>query len=93
MMTLEEKLVALDDVVGREVGGEMVLLNLHTGYYFGLDGVGARAWELLSSDAHTLTEISDVIEAEYDAPREKIEADLLALADELLKKELIAKAD
>src|SRR2546430_2126111 len=32
------------DVVFRELEGEMVLLNLATGVYFGLDPVGTRIW-------------------------------------------------
>lgn len=90
-MQLDERIGVAKDVVGREVGGEMVLLNMHTGFYFGLDGVGARAWELITQEARTLAEISDVIEAEFDAPRERIEADVIALATELHEKELITR--
>ena len=35
------------DVVYRELGGEMVLLNLKTGVYFGLNETGAEMWTLL----------------------------------------------
>lgn len=78
-----------DDVVSREVGGEMVLLDLASGQYFGLDLVGGRIWELLSERSQTLRELSDQIEAEFDAPREQIEADILALANQLRDQELI----
>ena len=39
-----------EDVVSREVGGEAVLLNLATGTYFGLDGVGTEIWNLLARE-------------------------------------------
>ena len=92
-MQLSDSYTTSDDVVAREVGGEMVLLDLASGQYFGLDTVGGRIWELLSDRAHTLSELCDVIESEFDAPRERIEADMMALAQQLSEQELIvAKA-
>ena len=77
------------EVVAREMGGEMVLLDLASGQYFGLDTVGMRVWELLSERPHTLAELCNVIETEVEAPRDQIEADLLLLAGELGKQDLI----
>ncbi|MEM7780741.1 MAG: PqqD family protein [Pseudomonadota bacterium] len=78
--------------MAREVGGEMVLLDLNSGNYFGLDVVGGRIWELLSDRPQSLQELCDQVEAEFDAPRERIEADLIALAMDLMDKELISAA-
>ena len=89
-MQLTDRFVVSEDVVAREVGGEIVLLDLNSGQYFGLDSVGGRIWELLSERPHTLAELCDLVEAEFDAPRERIEADLLSLATELKAQELIA---
>jgi len=89
-MQLSDRFTVTNDVVAREVGGEMVLLDLSSGQYFGLDPVGARIWELLSERPHGLNELSDCIENEFDAPREQIESDLIALAKQLLEQKLIA---
>lgn len=78
-----------DNVVSREVSGEFVLLDLESGIYFGLDKVGARIWELLSDRPHSIAELSDRIEAEFDAARETIEADLAELFEQLIAKELV----
>ena len=92
-MQLTDSYTISDDVVAREVGGEMVLLDLASGQYFGLDTVGGRFWELLSDRPHTLAELCDAIEAEFDAPRDRIEADMMALAKQMRDQELIvAKA-
>lgn len=91
-MQLSDRLEASSDVVAREVGGEMVLLDLNSGNYFGLDVVGGRIWELLSDRPQSLQELCDQVEAEFDAPRERIEADLIALAMDLMDKELISAA-
>lgn len=88
-MELSQTFTVSSEVVAREVGGEMVLLDLASGQYFGLDPVGTRIWELLSACPQTLKQLCDAIEAEFDAPRERIEQDLLALAAQLSEQELI----
>jgi hypothetical protein len=89
-MATQEIFCASEDVVAREVGGEMVLLDLASGLYFGLDPVGTVVWQHLSDHGATLAQIADVIEAEFDAPRDRIEADLVALIAQLSEKKLIA---
>lgn len=91
-MTINQSFQASDDVVSREVGGEMVLLDLASGLYFGLDPVGSRVWEKLSEGATSLTQLVDAIEAEFDAPRDRIESDLAQLLAELTEKHLVAAA-
>ena len=88
-MELSETFKVSDEVVAREVGGEMVLLDLASGQYFGLDPVGTRIWELLSDSPRSLNQLCDTIEAEFDAPRDRIERDLLALAVQLSDQDLI----
>nr|WP_298925198.1 PqqD family peptide modification chaperone [uncultured Erythrobacter sp.] len=88
-MNLNDRFVASEDVVAREVSGETVLLDLTNGQYFGLDPVGGRIWELLSEKPRSLSAVCDTIESEYDAPRETIEADILALAADLAERDLI----
>lgn len=88
-MNLDTIIIASKDVVAQEVGGELVLLDLEGGQYFGLDTVGGRFWELLIEEPRTLSVLCDAIEAEFDAPRAAIEADLLALAASLAEQGLI----
>lgn len=77
------------DVVAREVSGEMVLLDLESGMYFGLDAVGAFVWAKLAERAHTFGDLVDGVAAEYDAPRDRIETDLHALFADLSEKGLV----
>lgn len=80
---------ASDDVIARDVAGEMVLLNLETGIYFGLDAVGCRVWERLADEGATLAQLTDLVEAEFDAPRDVIERDLQALLEQFIENRLI----
>jgi hypothetical protein len=63
------------DVVFRDLEGELVLLNLATGVYFGLDPLGTRIWALID-DGCTMDEIVSAITAEYDVDAEACRTDL-----------------
>ena len=86
-MNLSSVLDIPNHVVAREVMGEMVLLDLGSGAYFGLDPIGARIWEL-ASEGKSLGAIADVVLDEYDVTREDVEADILRLVGELCEKDL-----
>jgi len=88
-MNQNQRFQASEDVVAREVAGEMVLLDLSSGLYFGLDPVGSRIWERLSAGACSLAEVCDAIEAEFDAPRNQIDQDVRALFADLANRKLI----
>jgi Coenzyme PQQ synthesis protein D (PqqD) len=75
-------------VTARTVGTEMVILDLASGAYFGLDPVGTRIWQLMEQ-RRNLSEVCRVMLDEYDTSREILERDLLALAHELADKKLI----
>jgi hypothetical protein len=81
-VTLASTFVHSTDVLFQEVGGEAVLLDLASETYFGLNPVGTRIWQLLG-DGSALQSIRDTLVAEYDAPPEQIETDLLTLATQL----------
>jgi hypothetical protein len=88
-MTLTERFVPKPDVIFRALGTEAVVLNLESGTYFGLNSVGTRIWMLL--EQHDLSGTLEQLAAEYDAPRERIEADVLALVDSLEGKGLLER--
>ncbi len=91
-MKLADRFQKSEDVVSREVAGEMVLLDLASGLYFGLDPVGSRIWEVLDDGPCALNDVCAAIEAQFDAPREVIERDVIALMQELSEKSLVESA-
>jgi hypothetical protein len=90
-MTLSDRVEIPSQVMTRTVGEEVVMLDLASGTYFGLDPVGARIWELMV-DGMTLGEIRDQMLAEYEVTQEEIERDILRLAEELNGQGLIQVA-
>jgi hypothetical protein len=77
-----------EDVVFRELEGEIVILNLEKGEYFGVDDVGTRVWTLFA-EGRSLRQVADIMVSEYDVPRETVAADLLRLTGELISHGLI----
>jgi hypothetical protein len=80
---------AANDVLFRELNGEAVLLNLESGHYFGLDGVGTRIWRLCQQHG-SLEAVWRAMCEEFDAPDDTLRSDLLAFVGELQAKGLIA---
>ncbi len=88
-MKLEDRFRKSEDVVAREVAGEMVLLDLASGLYFGLNSVGCQVWEALDEEPRALADVCAAIEAQFNAPRDVIERDVMALMQELSEKALV----
>jgi hypothetical protein len=77
-----------DDVLTTDFGGEMVLLNLRDGVYYGLDAVGSRIWALLQQ-AVSVAGIREAIAAEYDVDPARCERDIQSLLSDLAVKGLV----
>ena len=76
--------------VNQKVGDELVILNLESGHYFGLDEVGARMVELIGEHGEVDKVVACMVE-EYDACSTQIKGDLEELLSELTKNNLIVK--
>ena len=71
-----------DHVIVRQLGDESVMLDMASGYYFGLDPVGARIWQLLL-ETSSLAEIVERLAQEYDVTPEQAKSDLVRFVEEL----------
>lgn len=87
-VTLASRVRPSEDVVSRDLSGELVLLNLRTGVYFGLDPVGTRMWHLMC-EHQSLRKVLDSIVEEYAVAEAQGAQDLLAFAALLREKGLI----
>jgi len=90
-VNLSDRLSIPAPVMTRTIGDELVLLHLESGTYFGLDPVGTRIWQLMA-DGRTLEEVCQAMTEAYEVSREEVERDVLALAESLRERCLIAVA-
>jgi hypothetical protein len=86
------KLRQPDDVMLRELDGESVLLNLDNGRYYGLDEVGTRLYELLTTSASVEAALAAAL-AEYEVGEQTLRSDLSALIARLVDEGLLEIAD
>ena len=77
-------------VMSRLVGDETVLLDLSSGIYFGLDGVGKRIWETIEK-GRTLAEIVAVVTSEFDVETAQAEKDVIAFTADLAERGLLVE--
>ena len=80
------------DVLVSQVGDELVLLDLATEQYFGLDSVGRTMWEQLT----TAPSIADAVLAlltEYEIDRDRLLHDIGQLLGELVSRNLVELRD
>lgn len=75
----------------RQVGEEMVMLNLARENYYCLDPVGARLMQIAEPGA-TLEQITERLLEEFDAARELVEGDVRRIAGELIAAGLLEPA-
>ena len=77
-----------DHVLTRRAAGETVLLNLDNEEYYGLSGVGDRAWRLFE-EAKPFGEVVEVLVGEFEVEPSVLEADLTALIGDLVASGLV----
>jgi hypothetical protein len=87
-MKLDTQLSIPPQVMSRLVGDETVLLDLSSGIYFGLDGVGKRIWETVE-EGRSLAETATVITSEFEVDEAQAQADVIEFAKDLVERGLL----
>ncbi len=87
-MNLDQKITFSETVFAQEVDGEMVLLDMESENYFGLDEVGTAIWQAMQ-EKETLQEVLEVLLELYDVEAEVLERDLSDFVGKLLESGLI----
>ena len=77
-----------DDVNAAHVGEEMVMMRLESDYYYGMDDIGRRVWELLEAPM-SATDLSEKLMKEYKVSQEECEADLLEFLTKLQEEGIV----
>jgi hypothetical protein len=90
-VSLDSALQVPAGVTTRELQGELVLLNLDSGTYFGLDETGTAMWRLIEQH-HALRRVFDAMLQEFDVAANTLERDLLTLVQQLVDKGLLVVA-
>jgi hypothetical protein len=88
-LTLNSQVTAVPDLLASDLAGEMVLLNLADGVYYGLDAVGAQIWRSIGQPRAVHDLVDDVV-AHYEVDRARCEQDVLVFLTDLAAHGLVA---
>jgi hypothetical protein len=80
--------INVPQVVGEVIDGEAVIINLESGFYYSLDGVGGDIWAGCERGL-PLRGIVDEINGKYDADKATVEKAVDKLVDELVGEGLV----
>ncbi|MDI5921847.1 PqqD family peptide modification chaperone [Halomonas sp. LR5S13] len=80
------------DLVAADLDGELVMMNAVAGRYYGISGVGARAFELLESPI-SIEGLVETITHEYEVEADKCRRDLQAFVQELMANGLVRQVN
>jgi hypothetical protein len=97
---LDQTYVPSDDIVAREIEGELIVVPMVAGIgdledeLFSLNDTGKDIWRRLDGKT-TLAEVAKSLAVEYSAPPGEIENDVIGLVGELVRRRmlLIVKPD
>ena len=85
-----ERFIQNKSIVQSKIGEEVVMLDMESGFYFGLNSVASVIWGLLAEEIG-FGKLIDQLMAQFDVERSLCEADTLELLDQMLEKKIIRK--
>lgn len=88
MFSKGSTIVAVSEQISSNLAGDAVILNFHSGIYYGLNEVGAYIWDLVQQPK-TFQDICDALMNEYEVKAEVCEQDLADLLQALADSKLI----
>ena len=77
-----------DDQVSADIDGEVVMMSIEQGSYYGLDDVGSRIWELIE-EPRAVGDIVDRLLNEYEVDHDTCLHDVLVFLDKLAEQNLV----
>jgi hypothetical protein len=75
-------------VLTAEVGGEIVMMNIEQGHYFGLDEIGSDIWKRIEPPCSFATLIEGLA-ADYEADRATIVAEVQSLLGNMANHDVV----
>lgn len=68
-ITLDTVVAQTDTVLSADLGGEIVMMSIEQGEYYGLDSVGSYIWELIAQP-RAVSELCALLVEEFDVEQE-----------------------
>ncbi len=95
LLTLDAVCAPSDNIVAREIEGDVIIVPLVAGIsdaddeLYTLNETGRAIWRVLDG-RRTLGDVAVALTQEFDAPRAELEADVLGFAAEMVRRGILA---
>jgi len=87
-ITLDTYIKRNNEVFASHIDDEVVMMNIQSGKYYGMDTIGSRIWELINEKIQ-VQQVVDQLLDEYDVSEEQCKNDVLEFLDELNENKLV----
>lgn len=87
-MSLQKRYIQNKEIIQSKIGEEVVMLDVESGFYFGLNSVASIIWGMLEKEI-SFSELIDQLLSQFDVDRQLCEQDTQELLDQLLDKHII----
>lgn len=88
MITEDTVVVAATGIESADLDGEAVLLDVNSGLYYGLSGVGAKIMDLIK-ELMTVRSLIEALLEEYDVNPERLHRDVISFLADMEDRQLI----
>ena len=76
------------EIIQSKIGEEVVMLDMESGFYFGLNSVASVIWAMMEKGI-SFEDLCDQLIEQFDVERALCESDTQELIDQLLEKKII----
>lgn len=87
-MTLDSVVQRNPKLVASQMDGEVVMMSIDDGAYYGLDEIGSRIWELMEIPVKVNSILVSLLE-EFEVEKEECVTDTLEFLNDLMDKNLL----
>ena len=76
------------DLISADMDGDVVMLDVENGKYFGLNAVGAQIWEAIETPQN-VSDVCTAIEQAFEVSRSICETDTLAILKDMHDRDML----
>ena len=76
------------EVIQSRIGDEIVMLDVESGFYFGLNSVASVIWDMMKVEVDLETMVGELMR-EFDVDKSTCELDTIELLTHMLEKKII----
>ena len=79
----------IEEVIAGDIDGEIVMMSVENGKYYGLDDIGSVIWKLVEAPVK-VSDVIDTLLERFDVDRETCEKDVLKFLNDLNEDKILA---